>query len=672
MAKARRPWLLIPSLPTVPREGNFGRVELRRTDGVTRAADLYPVLNGMSAKLSRDGESTLTLSLSDPDHELLTAGRLDPILDPRGSERLASVDLRAVGVWWRVTALRRQDAVLTIEAEDRAIAFMRQHDRRIAVSRGSTTRAGFIRRMIEEVKAGGGIRYFIPELGVRQPIAKGETAAERRASATAAKTAGARGADGFGAKGDQVTVKGRRATAKQLRVIHESLTECAAQKCSRRVMIADVMCLTQESVAGADVRKTGNDDVGDFQQGRNWISARNVGDVAKETRAFLLGHEAKVGGTGPVQGWKQRHGSLRNAGGNLDAMIRAVQISIGGYAPWEREATKTVDLWLARNGGDAGAATTETTSRRQAYMFRRGDPGGERENSWIAGQRLADEVRFSLFAVANTITYASDRELAAARPVAELERTDDAVVSLSWDQDTRAPVDDLTATVAWDDDPWALVPGMSIAVSGEGPADGRYVIDDATIDFLSHSTDLTLVRPGVSKREPAPEIKTTTTTTGGSSGASGSASSGTTGARALYEWGLKNSGKWPYSWGGGHPSGGTPSRGTNRSDGGPIVTGYDCSGASGAAAIAADWGYKRGQAIPSSGTMARSWGRPGRGKYVTMWANDNHVFFEFHGMGKYRRLDTQSGRSHRSLGGVYMETNMVSTAGYTARHWPGS
>jgi hypothetical protein len=671
----RRPWLTVPSLSTVPRDGKFGMVELRGSNGIQRRADLYPVLVGMTAKLSRGGETTLTLTVSDPSRTLLTSGRLDAILDPNGSGRMASADLRAAGVWWRVTAIGRSDTLVTIECEDRSIADMREYDRPLVIARRKVSRAGFIRRLITEVRDHP-ITYFIPELGVSQPIARGETAADRSVSKISKASAGSRGAGGFGSKADDVRIKGRKATARQLKVLDEALTEAQRLDGSRRFLIATNMCLTQESVCGESVGKTGNDDVGAFQQGRNWISEANVRDVAKATRAFAIGSEANVGGTGAVKGWKQRHGSLHATAGSLDAMITAVQISVGGYSAWERESTRNVDIWLARNDGGAPrstASTTTTSSRREEYQYRRGEAGGAREDSWLCGQRLADEVQWSLFAVCNTVWYASDRELAAARPVADFERTDDAVLDITWDQDTRAPVDDAQVKVTWDADPWALVPGMPVVLSGEGSADGRYLIDDTSIDFLAHASDLTLVRPGRQKREPAATVVTTTSTSSVLVSADGKLPSGraSTGAQAVYDFGLKVSGKYPYAWAGGHASAGSPSRGTNRRDGGPVVLGYDCSGGVAAALVAAGWGYKRGDSVPDSGTMARTWGRPGRGKYVTLWADPNHVFLEFHGLGRYRRLDTQNGRDHRALGGLYMETTAASTAGYTPRHWPG-
>src|SRR5215468_38865 len=73
-----------------------------------------------------------------------------------------------------------------------------------------------------------------------------------------------------GTGADPYEVKGKRATAKQRSTIDGCLSQAQEDHCSRRVMIAIVMCITQESEAGELAgTMTGNDDVGIYQQGRN-------------------------------------------------------------------------------------------------------------------------------------------------------------------------------------------------------------------------------------------------------------------------------------------------------------------------------------------------------------------------------------------------------------------
>jgi hypothetical protein len=99
---------------------------------------------------------------------------------------------------------------------------------------------------------------------------------------------------------------------------------------------------------------------------------------------------------------------------------------------------------------------------------------------------------------------------------------------------------------------------------------------------------------------------------------------------------------FPYVWGGGH--------------GKLVDDGYDCSGAVSFALIRA----KLLKAVRTSRTF-RSWGDPGRGEWLTVWAQDGHVYLEVAGL-RLEALpeDTVSwGRPHRSH------------HGFRARHIPG-
>ena len=100
----------------------------------------------------------------------------------------------------------------------------------------------------------------------------------------------------------------------------------------------------------------------------------------------------------------------------------------------------------------------------------------------------------------------------------------------------------------------------------------------------------------------------------------------------------------PYKWGGGH--------GKWRD------TGYDCSGSVSFALAAA--GLLSG---PLASGPLMSWGEPGKGKWVTIWANAGHVFLEVAGV----RFDTSAAR----VTGSRWSNDGRSTAGFVARHPAG-
>jgi cell wall-associated NlpC family hydrolase len=101
----------------------------------------------------------------------------------------------------------------------------------------------------------------------------------------------------------------------------------------------------------------------------------------------------------------------------------------------------------------------------------------------------------------------------------------------------------------------------------------------------------------------------------------------------------------PYVWGGGHAS--------------FYDNSYDCSGA-------VSFALFGGGLIPqplTSGDLMR-WGSPGRGKWITVYANPGHTFIEIAGL----RFDTVGAEQGT---GPRWHLATVSTAGFVARHPPG-
>jgi hypothetical protein len=116
----------------------------------------------------------------------------------------------------------------------------------------------------------------------------------------------------------------------------------------------------------------------------------------------------------------------------------------------------------------------------------------------------------------------------------------------------------------------------------------------------------------------------------------------------------------PYAWGGGHNSQFVPSPGTAHSYGGPVVTGYDCSGAVSAVLHSVDL-----LANPATSGDLAAWQLPGEGDYITVWANSTHVFFIVKLPDGTKKLWEASPPD----GGAWRP--MRSTSGYVARHAEG-
>ncbi|CAB4894934.1 unannotated protein [freshwater metagenome] len=486
--------------------------------GSYASADITDRVTSAPITATRTGAAVLTLEVSDPERTLVSAGRLfdredDLLLDD-------NIDVEVGGIWWRLMGLQPSDTGWTIALEDRLGAWLRRNTRPMRAVRGRVNRAAFIWRMYD--RTGGGSDLFVPELFDAQREAKSSrptTSTDSSATSSAARSTGR----GWPAS-KRPTVKGVRADDTQIRAIVDILTECARLNCSRRVTIATIMCATQESVmrplnhgdtAGPDSR-------GFFQQRAPWGPESVRRTATGSCRMFL------TGGRGGQAGWKQKHGSLRNGAGNLDRMITAVQVSVGGYYRWEDEATKTVDAWL-KAGGQGGASesssrsTTTSETREIAYEFELGQDG-KKEDALTCANRLAGEVGWRHWVFANAGVYASDGELATAAVGLRIRREHPAVLrGPDWKWEVRHTAQEATAEIIADRLP---EPGQVATIESEGPGSGRWLISSVTSDLarpidigrgrMALRCTVSLARPQSRKLEPANETKTTTTTTSSS------------------------------------------------------------------------------------------------------------------------------------------------------------
>ena len=107
---------------------------------------------------------------------------------------------------------------------------------------------------------------------------------------------------------------------------------------------------------------------------------------------------------------------------------------------------------------------------------------------------------------------------------------------------------------------------------------------------------------------------------------------------------------YPYHWGGGHGS--------------FTDTGYDCSGAVSYVLHAAGF---LASPLPS-GPLAASWGIPGKGRWITVYANATHAYMVVAGL----RFDTSAVGERLNQGsGPRWRWTKRKPSGYTAKHFPG-
>jgi hypothetical protein len=107
---------------------------------------------------------------------------------------------------------------------------------------------------------------------------------------------------------------------------------------------------------------------------------------------------------------------------------------------------------------------------------------------------------------------------------------------------------------------------------------------------------------------------------------------------------------FPYHWGGGHRS--------------FIDTGYDCSGSVSYVLHAAGL---LASPMPS-GPLAASWGVPGKGRWITVYANATHAYMVVAGL----RFDTSAVGERLNQGsGPRWRATKRKPRGYTAKYFPG-
>lgn len=303
-----------------------------------------------------------------------------------------------------------------------------------------------------------------------------------------------------GVLGGAVTVKGEKATAVQRRTIEACLQTALELGCSRLVMIAVIMCITQESSATPINHgdAAGPDSRGPFQQRGPWGPLADRMDPAAATRLFLT----SARGHG-LNGWRAVHGSLKNAPSPLSHAINKIQISKypDAYAQWQSEATRTVDVFLqtATTGpvedADAGAAAAR-------YDFQ---AGGDTD-WWESTGNLASEVQWSRWAAGNVLHFVSDRELAAQAPALVMDGLEPWVLAPpAYEGGPLRVSEEMTLTVAAGR--WPVMPGAVVSWTAE-PLVGRWIVASVSRVLGGPEVAVTLRRGRPVLPEPAAQKAT--------------------------------------------------------------------------------------------------------------------------------------------------------------------
>jgi hypothetical protein len=668
---------VFPFLPEPESQRRELAIESLVLNGQTLDAHASAAIKDIPYERSIEGASTVQLVLVDPDGDLLDSGLFSAAVDielPSPSAIVPAGGGLPIGsddpLGFRLVRIRTSGATLTLEFEDREVALLRAHKSLRHASRADVTRAEFIRSMVREVKVKT-IRFWSPELHQSQPISSVRDIVTK-------KTKQDRRAPGFGSA--TVKVKGHTADRAQIRLLEQGLETAVSLHGSEDVMIGLVEAMTQESVVQNDPGNvagiTGGhkENVGVLHQDeRYWPATRNVPrDATPFIRRLITVRKAHRG---------------KSIGWCVDQVQRSYSVGTPGqgqdYDQWEAEARETVSAYTGN--ADLTQGTVAQSTYRQRFLFRRGEPGGEREDTWTASGRLASEVNFRRFIDYGVFHYVSDDYLrkAAPRLIIDRRHMPDGIARVNiGDFDTGKPRRNQQgknvggAEVRVDVFVDVLEPplGGVWILKGYGPCDGRYLITNVRGSYLTPLATVTLSLPVPKLSEPAPTVGTRATTE--APDVKRSFNGGNLSDAYDEAWRIHKK-RYPYVWGGGHAHAGTPDTGLPGTAHDELTDrehiGFDCSGAVAAVLKAAGYLPDRywGGGAPVSGGFAR-WGEAGEGRNLTVWYNDVHVFIEFRHMTDANKTEHWgTGRWGKDWGGPGFNPSLHPHAGFSPRHWGG-
>lgn len=501
-----------PDDPGEPRADIDYRIEsftLTSTNRSVAPVDISDSISasGMTLSVDQSSPEEFTVSVLDPDRKLLRGDLLTGwlwgtnadnrdeahwVLDGRTiSAKLDDLDLQLVKA-------SKQGDIVTLTFEQAAVLRLKAHSGARHVFRDAgVTRAQFVKMLADAA----GVQTYIPELNVRQPVAAPPPSAQP--TATQKRSRQQRGLD----PSAHLTIKHKKATDTQRRMLEEGLDEGEKQNAPDLAMLAMIVAAIGESTVSTVVNKQGYGGMlqGQVRTGGHYFKAT---DTAREAHYFFRGGKGYQGG-GAI------HMARANPGLSPGAIANTVEGGNAGahfYDIWGGEARAILSAY--RPGFSSGG--TLTTEVVKPYAFAR----HKRESSWAAIQRLAEEVQWRAFIRKGVLWYVSEEYLFKSKPqiavreprFAESEGlATNGVTSVDFDVDLGAK--DLVAevTISALASLWTALPGMVISVRGTGPADGRWIVgsvDKTDLRIEAMDATITCHKPLPTKPEPANERET--------------------------------------------------------------------------------------------------------------------------------------------------------------------
>lgn len=591
--------------------------DLKLTDGNGLIFAIGAAVSDADLKRDIEGASTLTLTCHDPKRVLLAKSIMQH-----------KFDVQLDDLWFTLVKVVKSGDDITLTFEDKEVNLLRPARGAKSAVRGKITRAEFIRSMVREIRKPYKIPFYSPQLHKKQPIASAAQASAQSGSSDLTRQPGIGSAD----RG-KITVKHTKASPSQIQILNDALTTANSMHANERVMISEVMTITQESNAS---NLHGSGGYGPFSQLKNgaWPAS---GDTSKDAAAYVR---------------KAIASDKSNPHQSLAALCQSVQASANGslYAQWEGEARATVAVFLHGAPAGAGGGATSDMGKTTKYAFKR----QKKEGTWDCSGRLADEVGWRRFVSAGIFYYMSEAELYDSKPRLVLRPGVPGLDDIDFDLDEGQPISQLTATVRTNR--WFAPPGTTVQVEGYGMANGKWLITQIDTSLFEPTAEITLKLPIPKLPEPAPQAKT-----GGGKGGDATASASSAGSskldKAVAEMDRIDKLHLSYNFGGSHGAGKAPPNGP-----------FDCSSAVSRVLEVVE-------VLSSTQTTVglASWGHAGEGADFTVWVKNGgpgggHTFISAKVNGTWKCWGTSSSNPGSGPGWHY---DRRGESGFSPRHIAG-
>jgi hypothetical protein len=626
--------------------GEYARLETFVLDAKTLTAgstapDLVSRVEDSRLEMSMsDGAPMLEVTVLDTSRDLLTSGLLEQRVDveiDRVPFRLVEFEFDGI------------DA-LTLNFEHRLVAWARAHRRPRKFSRNSFTRAEAIYAMFREIKAGP-VRFVSPDLHKRQTIKTSTERPTQREKHALREKGFASDVKLYGKSTSTPLRPGQVANAERV------LDTCASHNAGPKATLAAVeACIIEapdfNNPIGGDSSSVGILQLLDIHLGGSTSTNGGRRDIEKVIGLFL------------TQGFTGRGGAIALARAHPSWTAGQVAQACQGsdfprrYDEVRAQAKNIVDSYTGGGESFGGGGTV-----RQRYEFTRGQPG-KKEDTWTAGLRLANEVRWRLFVQGRqTVYYASDERLIKSAPRYTIDPETVGMVGhprgkvevggrsllIRGRREPKPSECEITLRI----DRWAAPHGSVIQIAGYGPYDGPWLVENIARPPFDSVATIQLRAPQKPLSEPAAEIRTPSQTT----------IKGRSATDRVYNMAASISRRnLPYGPGG-HGQAWDAARRAST---------MDCSSSTSVALNAG--GLMESVNGPVVSDWFLTWGEPGEGKHMTVWvkrgSGDNgHVWIAFSDR-PMKRFDTSPyGSGPR---GPQLRATERPTTGFVARHWPGT